>query len=1068
MDNKFTERESYILRNSVNTGWFLEAIDKNNPLHSEEGAAHTESYELNGQNILVPRVRIKNGKAILNKENALDEALEKGDYIVVPKGEDPDQYSKDLSKLIGKFRGFSEGGMAEEPRFDEEELKEIARLQSDPTSEHYYNDPDETFMSKVRRKLEPYGEEFKGFVEYLFSPSKHFGTGQYNEGGVADQTDKAFGGAYSRRPGFRSFSEAKGQVSQDELMAGVENAASFLIPFYDSGVNISNVLEEYMKPEGERDYKYIESQFTEAGQSAALEAGLLLMGGVVGKYGAKGVKALSDKVKQYEIDPSAMSAFGVGAIKKKATTIKEGTPTIEAAGLTDEAIDAWRKSNQTSEEFRKSLKGRNTELQELAKGVSEGRVFSTTYRKRADEIRPIRVVKEVPKPATNKEIVSALNDKQRRNPIIGLNEKVSTGEKVDVRLNIPAYTDYDVWVPTIRHNGKEKYKAAVRLKNVNFIKPTLSGSAKRTDSSKALKVAEGGEKNPFAVMTGEYVEGTDDEIFDMAKEVFDSSEWTQVGYDPIKRGFFYDRETGQAILEADEVIQVGHLVLARNAKKTDPDVFPFNEGGQVMNMQKQMSLFEYGGIADDGMKKDPVSGNDIPPGSLAKEVRDDIPAMLSEGEYVVPADVLRYYGVNFFENLRGQAKQGLSSMEQNGRIGGEPMSPQQIQQNMSGAPQAGQPAPMPVQANAGILAGTAQSMPNEYMQQAQQLGGGGFNPADWAVVGGSTFNQSGGQPTQDSITRTETYVHSQTGETRIVQFVSDASGTKVVPASDEQYTKPPYYLKGSTGLLDAQKAAEKPTGGNDEGGSPPPTTGTGNSLISAFDDVDLSDPLGAAKAMAENTTNLGGAAGLMGAAMMGPMGMAALGVGQTTSSLTTISNLNALSILAEAQGKTEEAKTIAKMADDIAGKSNLATQALDDIFATGTQKAGQLIDKYGLRGTRDPKTGRFTYSRDDIEYNKSYLSTRTLAKEDETAAILQGGGATGDDDGPVVTEGGGVASRDDPTVVGDRYTFDSDNLTTEEEAANDAIFDAIEDQFTDAGVSQNNKGGLMTKAKKKK
>ena len=112
MANNFTERENYILSNSVNIGWFLEAIDKNNPLHPEEGAAHTESYELDGQNILVPRVRIKDGKAILNKENALEEALEKGDYIVVPEGEDPDQYSKDLSKLIGKFRGFNKGGLS--------------------------------------------------------------------------------------------------------------------------------------------------------------------------------------------------------------------------------------------------------------------------------------------------------------------------------------------------------------------------------------------------------------------------------------------------------------------------------------------------------------------------------------------------------------------------------------------------------------------------------------------------------------------------------------------------------------------------------------------------------------------------------------------------------------------------------------------------------------------------------------------------------------------------------------------------------------------------------------------
>jgi len=73
---------------------------------------------------------------------------------------------------------------------------------------------------------------------------------------------------------------------------------------------------------------------------------------------------------------------------------------------------------------------------------------------------------------------------------------------------------------------------------------------------------------------------------------------------------------------------------------------------------------------------DPVSGNDIPLGSTAEEVRDDIPAQLSEGEYVVPADVVRYYGVKFFEDLRTEAKTGFMQMEQNGRIGGEPVTPE--------------------------------------------------------------------------------------------------------------------------------------------------------------------------------------------------------------------------------------------------------------------------------------------------------------------------------------------------------------------------------------------------------
>ena len=58
-------------------------------------------------------------------------------------------------------------------------------------------------------------------------------------------------------------------------------------------------------------------------------------------------------------------------------------------------------------------------------------------------------------------------------------------------------------------------------------------------------------------------------------------------------------------------------------------------------MGQQMELFDEGGLKDEGGTKDPVSGNDVPSGSLQEEVRDDIPAMLSEGEFVFPADVVR-------------------------------------------------------------------------------------------------------------------------------------------------------------------------------------------------------------------------------------------------------------------------------------------------------------------------------------------------------------------------------------------------------------------------------------------
>ena len=88
-------------------------------------------------------------------------------------------------------------------------------------------------------------------------------------------------------------------------------------------------------------------------------------------------------------------------------------------------------------------------------------------------------------------------------------------------------------------------------------------------------------------------------------------------------------------------------------------------------MDEQMNkLFAEGGVNTGDAKVDPVSGNEVPPGSMPSEVRDDVDAKLSGGEYVVPADVLRFYGVAFFEKLRKKAKEGLAEMDADGRIGG--------------------------------------------------------------------------------------------------------------------------------------------------------------------------------------------------------------------------------------------------------------------------------------------------------------------------------------------------------------------------------------------------------------
>jgi hypothetical protein len=275
-------------------------------------------------------------------------------------------------------------------------------------------------------------------------------------------------------------------------------------------------------------------------------------------------------------------------------------------------------------------------------------------------------------------------------------------------------------------------------------------------------------------------------------------------------------EDGDAIVSMPEI--------AANIREPKQN---FAQGGVVDDMNRQMEMFAVGGLSDDGMTRDPVSGNDIPPGSMAEEVRDDIPAQLSEGEYVVPADVVRFFGVKYFEDLRTEAKMGLSSMEANGRIGGEPVP--------SGGPMAGPtesaltPEEMAALAEMGMNVGgfvpqqpppEAIGNPVQTMESRKDIKGyapGGdvtsFNPSNYGL-GFSVFGQPSG--TEDATVPSTVSLYSPDGVMRSL----------TLPAEQAEYDR--LIAEGWSTEMTAETSVGKDDSGPsdifDDGPKAPPKT----------------------------------------------------------------------------------------------------------------------------------------------------------------------------------------------------------------------------------------------------
>lgn len=151
------------------------------------------------------------------------------------------------------------------------------------------------------------------------------------------------------------------------------------------------------------------------------------------------------------------------------------------------------------------------------------------------------------------------------------------------------------------------------------------------------------------------IKGSDDNVMSQLDEIAD--------YDDKTLREEYGAKDSYVIFDPAQA----KSVFNKGTYSETDDRFNYNKGGDVnAEMNK---LFAEGGVMQQGGTVDPVSGNDVPPGAMAEEVRDDIPAQLSEGEFVMPADVVRYWGLEKLMAMRDKAKMGLKKMEEIGQMG---------------------------------------------------------------------------------------------------------------------------------------------------------------------------------------------------------------------------------------------------------------------------------------------------------------------------------------------------------------------------------------------------------------
>lgn len=225
----------------------------------------------------------------------------------------------------------------------------------------------------------------------------------------------------------------------------------------------------------------------------------------------------------------------------------------------------------------KLKEGRNEQVVLAARELAAGKITKDQYDQYVNYYMPIALVGNPEPPLTT----NGMKEVLKSNQVAKINPTIKDGTSVGLRMDINA-------LKAGRRKGINGSIVAIHPKNNPRTPIGYSSSAYvtnpkfiiRNEEAAMLVAKNEADKSPQQTIEGTWVNMTPEEIFKQVQEKLNDPEWSQVSLDPLRHSFFYDRSNTKPVVSADEVLQVGRFVLAKNVKYGKREEFLYEDVGK--------------------------------------------------------------------------------------------------------------------------------------------------------------------------------------------------------------------------------------------------------------------------------------------------------------------------------------------------------------------------------------------------------------------------------------------------------------------------------------------------------